>query len=156
MTETDFLLLLTQDAKRAAIVLAIVWSAVLVAMTIDFVAGVRKAKRAGIARTSYGFRRSVNKFCRYGTALLFALLGDVIMIVGTLYGVPYASVVCAILLCIIEGRSWFEKLEEKERARLIDNLEAATEAVIDRDPSRIVEELKESHEHAKEHDYGKE
>lgn len=144
MTEMGFLLEVIVLAKRAAVVLAIVYSAVLIAMVIDFIAGVRKAKRAGIARTSYGFRRSVNKFCRYGTALLFSLLGDAIMIVGGIYDTPLASVVCGLLLCIIEGVSWFEKLDVKEQARLLDNMEIAAEILRQRSPQPLINELREN------------
>lgn len=148
MTTNDFVIELINDAKRASLVLAFVWSAVIVAMIIDLVAGVRKAKRAGISRTSYGYRRSVSKFCRYGTALLFTLLGDAIMIVGTLYDIPFASVVCALGLCLIEAKSWFEKLEEKERARLLDSLEDAAKVAATRDPRTILDELREAHDNA--------
>lgn len=129
------------EFRRLALVLAVAWFAVSVAMAIDLVAGIRKAKRAGQARTSEGYRRTVDKLCRYGTALLFGLIADLVMVVGGIYANPYASAVIALGLILIEAKSWFEKLEHKERTRMAHNLNAIVRAVSQRDPSVLVDDL---------------
>lgn len=122
MTEREYQIIepLLVDAKRAVLILGVVLIAVLMAMVIDLVAGIRKAKKAGVARTSYGYRRTINKFCRYYTALLLSSLVDAVLIVGDIFDSPYIACLVGVGLCFIEFKSWFEKLEDKEQSRLLE------------------------------------
>ena len=53
---------------------------VLLAIMADLWSGVRKAKKNGIARSSYGFKRTVDKIARYYNVMLALTLVDVMQI----------------------------------------------------------------------------
>ena len=52
---------------------------VMVAMIVDLVSGLIKAKQRGEIRTSYGLRRTVNKFIVYEGGVLIAIMIDVMI-----------------------------------------------------------------------------
>ncbi|MGV4508627.1 phage holin family protein, partial [Ornithobacterium rhinotracheale] len=54
--------------------IASVWIVVLIAVVVDFVYGVRKAKELGEILTSEGYRRTINKLVFYYSLMGFALL----------------------------------------------------------------------------------
>ena len=96
---------------------------VIVAMAVDLVSGIRKAKMRGEARTSYGFSRSLTKFLVYQGILLIATCIDVLLHFGLSqfmeqnYSIPVVELMMAIILCGVELWSVYEKAEDKERRR---------------------------------------
>jgi len=115
--------LLSGDFDAAYIKLGIIlimWGIVIIAMIIDLIAGVHKAKQLGIESSSFGFSRTVTKFVRYFGALVFALLIDVLM--SLFVGMPYVSAIVAIFLVFIEGKSVLEKADQKVRRRATENI----------------------------------
>lgn len=52
---------------------------VLLAIMADLWSGVRKAKKNGIARSSYGFKRTVDKIARYYNVLLALTVVDAML-----------------------------------------------------------------------------
>lgn len=90
----------------------IMWLVVLFAIIIDLIAGICKARKLGEARTSQGFKRTVNKLCQYYGLLCFAFMFDCI---GTFfYSLPYVTFIAAAFLIFIEAKSVFEKAEDKD------------------------------------------
>lgn len=98
---------------------------VLLAILADLWSGVRKAKKNGIARSSYGFKRTIDKIARYYNVMLALSVIDA-MQMGSLwylekyynYHWPIFSVVTlvgAIGICLIEIKSIYEKAEDKVR-----------------------------------------
>ena len=92
------------------------------AMCMDAMYGWRKAKLRGEARTSYLFSRSITKFALYeGVLFISAGIDTLIHFVwaqfnqSTTHCVPLASILVAIVLCIVEIWSMREKAEEKTR-----------------------------------------
>lgn len=94
----------------------IMWIVVLVAIIIDLIAGVHKAKRLGEATTSQGFKRTVNKLVQYYGLLSFAFLFDILA--SIVEPLPYFTALAALFLVFIEAKSVFEKAEEKDRRKM--------------------------------------
>lgn len=91
----------------------------------DLWSGVRKAKRLGEARTSYGYRRTIAKIAQYYNVLIALSIVDAMQMVAFWYlevyyqhkipMFPFITLIGAILLCFIEIKSIYEKAEDKVR-----------------------------------------
>lgn len=97
---------------------------VLVAMGIDLASGLYKAKIRGEVHSSWGLKRSVQKFILYEGAILIAggidilfFTSHVTQLLGceALTGIAIFTCVIAILLCVVEIWSLREKADEKTR-----------------------------------------
>ena len=92
---------------------------------LDFWSGIRKAKKNNIVRSSYGFRRTVEKIKEYYNAMtaltiIDAMQVSVIWYLETyyLYSIPmfpFVTLLGAIGLSAIEVKSIYEKAEDKQR-----------------------------------------
>lgn len=98
---------------------------VLLMIFADLWSGVRKAKRIGETRTSYGYRRTISKMAQYYNLLIAG------SIVDSIYGLlcwylenyyqtslwlfPFITFIIALVLCLIEIKSIREKAEDKVR-----------------------------------------
>lgn len=100
-------------------IIGIMWLLVALAIVIDLVSGVRKAKERGEARTSYGFKQTVNKVVFYYAFMLFALMFDCIGMF--FYPLPIITLVAAAFLIFIECKSVFEKAHEKDKRKFNKN-----------------------------------
>lgn len=91
----------------------------------DLWSGVAKARRRGIIRSSYGFRRTVTKTARYYNVLLALTFIDGMQIMAIWYldtyydkvipAFPFITLIGAIGISMIEVKSIYEKAEDKER-----------------------------------------
>jgi hypothetical protein len=98
----------------------------------DLWSGVRKAKKNGITRSSYGFKRTVDKIARYYNVLLALTVVDVMQMSSLWYLEKYYSyhwpifpvvtLVGAIGICLIEIKSIYEKAEDKVRIENVANM----------------------------------
>ena len=97
---------------------------VFVAMTVDLASGLYKAKIRGEVHSSWGLKRSVQKFILYEGAILIAGGIDVLVLTcrvtaligcDVLDGIALFTGLIAILLCIVEIWSLREKADEKTR-----------------------------------------
>ena len=111
---------------------------VMLAMLIDLVSGLYKAKLRGELRTSYGLSRSVSKFILYGGSVMIALMVDIMVHYSRLFvlmklqpivGVPVITCLVSVFLCVIEFISIREKAEDKVRKRMDKTLGAIIELV---------------------------
>ena len=92
---------------------------------LDFWSGIRKAKKNNIVRSSYGFRRTVEKIKEYYNAMtaltiIDAMQVSVIWYLETYYKIsipmfPFITLLGAIGLSAIEVKSIYEKAEDKQR-----------------------------------------
>lgn len=105
---------------------------VLLAILADLWSGVRKAKKNGIARSSYGFKRTIDKIARYYNVLLALTVVDA-MQMGSLWYLekyyeynwpifPIVTLVGSIGVCLIEIKSIYEKAEDKVRIENVANM----------------------------------
>lgn len=105
---------------------------VLIAIMADLWSGVRKAKRNGIVRSSYGFKRTVDKISRYYNVLLALSVVDAMQMASIWYletyyhyncpMFPFVTLIGAIGVCLIEIKSIYEKAEDKVRIENVGNL----------------------------------
>lgn len=95
---------------------------VIMAMMIDLISDIYKAKQRGEVRTSYGLSRTVSKFILYcGSAIIAAMIDlmihyshlMILMKFAPLVGVPVVTCLLSVFLCIIEIKSIREKADEK-------------------------------------------
>jgi hypothetical protein len=106
-----------------AIILFAEYLLVLLAVVADLWSGVRKAKQRGEARTSYGFKRTVDKLCKYYNLMVILTILDLMQIVGIWYMdqyygyrlpvFPVVTLLGAIFIGLIEAKSIYEKADEK-------------------------------------------
>ena len=103
----------------------------IVAMAVDLIAGVRKAKMVGEARTSYGLSRTFNKFLIYEGILIISTCIDslvhfvVYLMTDSVYLVPVTTCLLGIVLCATECWSVYEKAEDKQRRKIAQVASAA-------------------------------
>lgn len=97
---------------------------VFMAMCVDLASGLYKARMRGEVHSSWGLKRSVQKFILYEGAILIAggidilfLTCRIMAVVGCtlLNGIAIFTGFIAILLCIVEIWSLREKADEKTR-----------------------------------------
>lgn len=114
---------------------------VLFAILADLWSGVRKAKKNGIARSSYGYKRTVDKIARYYNVMLALTVIDVMQMASIWYletyyefkfpMFPFITLLGAMGIGMIEIKSIYEKAEDKVR---IDNVATlAGQVVANRD-----------------------
>ncbi|MGG7470762.1 hypothetical protein ACVVIH_20420 [Chryseobacterium arthrosphaerae] len=91
----------------------------------DLWSGVRKAKKNGVARSSYGFKRTVEKLGRYYNVMFALMVVDsmhmtCIWYLNSFHGYnliffPFITLLGSIGLSLIELKSIYEKAEDKQR-----------------------------------------
>ena len=126
---------------------------VMLAMVIDLVSGINKARANGQMRTSWGLKRTMSKFIMYEGGMLIAAGVDILMHSSHLYdllhlhalrGVPFITCLVGAFLCVVEFLSVRESADVKmqkeftEAGKLIGNVfskedlrEAIKEAIKD-------------------------
>ncbi|WP_281225356.1 phage holin family protein [Flavobacterium aquiphilum] len=111
---------------------------VLLGIFADLWSGIRKAKINGVARSSYGYRRTIDKIARYYNVLMALTVIDGMQIssvwyLDTYYHMtslpmfPFLTLVGSIFMCVIEVKSILEKAEDKVR---IENVGALAGKII--------------------------
>ncbi len=109
---TDFLFIPSflesnyEDLKSLTFILVIFYVAVLVAIFVDLVSGVDRAKREGRKRCSDGFKRTIYKIKDYYSVLLLFTVIDVVASIW--FPLPYFTAIGTISLILIEGKSFYE------------------------------------------------
>ncbi|MCM1223966.1 MAG: phage holin family protein [Lachnospiraceae bacterium] len=100
---------------------------VLCAMIIDLISGLAKAKQRGEIRSSWGLKRSLNKFIMYEGGMLIAAGIDLLMHAShvyylfkleAIYGIPVITCLLGVFLLVVEFMSVREKADEKTRTEL--------------------------------------
>lgn len=104
-------------------VIGVFWSIVLLAMIVDFYFGIKKARQIGEVRSSEGYKRSVSKFNQYFAMLLFAFFFDAIVPFSYFFefplsAIPFVSLLATVALVFTEGKSVYEKADEKQRRKV--------------------------------------
>lgn len=106
---------------------------VFVGIMTDLWSGVRKAKINGVARSSYGYRRTIDKISRYYNVLIALTVIDAMQMSSIWYldtyyhydrlpMFPFMTLIGAIGLCMIEMKSIYEKAEDKVRIENVANM----------------------------------
>lgn len=108
-----------------AVIEFLLYILVLIAILADLWAGLRKAKQQGVIRSSYGFRRTIDKIVKYYNAMLIFGVIDAMQIMCLLYlekyysftipTFPFISLGGAMGCAIIEVKSIYEKNPQKSQ-----------------------------------------
>lgn len=121
---------------------------VMIAMTIDLVCGIRKAKIRGEYTNSTALSRTITKFVTYEGAMLIATGVDVFIHVGRIWeltgweillGVPIITCIAGIFIMIVEWISIREKADEKTKKDMRTAAEVAGKLIaqaLDKDELR--------------------
>jgi len=95
-------------------VLAVLYSCVFLSVLIDLFFGVKRAKQLKIVRTSFGYRRTINKLTSYFGLMLMLSIADIAA--SVVFKMPYFSVLGAIGIVIVEAKSVFENIKQEEKS----------------------------------------
>ena len=105
---------------------------VLIAMLLDLVSGLYKAKLRGEIRSSQALKRTITKFITYEGGMMIAAGVDLLIHMsqllqlfglGAIYGVPVVTCLVGVFLLVVEFISIREKADKKTRK----DMEAAAE-----------------------------
>lgn len=96
-------------------IVGVMWLLVAIAIIIDLISGVRKARERGEMRTSYGFKQTVNKMVLYYAFMLFAFMFDCIGMF--FYPLPAVTLIASAFLIFIECKSVLEKAHDKDKRK---------------------------------------
>lgn len=100
---------------------------VFVAMCVDLVSGLHKAKQRKEIRSSYGLKRSLGKFIMYEGGMLIACGVDILMHfckllkvfhLDVIYGIPIITCLLGIFLLAVEFISVREKADDKTKTEI--------------------------------------
>lgn len=150
--------LLTNDYESLRIklgIVAITWLFVAVAIIIDLISGVQKAKERGEMRTSYGFKQTVNKAVLYYAFMLFAFMFDGIGMF--FYPLPIVTFIAAAFLILIECKSVFEKAHDKDKRKFNKSLQELATLLQNKDDlaQGLIDIIKKQAEQSKDFENGK-
>lgn len=123
---------------------------VVLAMIVDLVSGLIKAKQRGEIRSSYGLKRTLNKFVLYEGGMLIAAGIDLLIHLSHLLqlfplkaieGVPVITLVVGIYLLIVEALSVREKADQKVRDDMRKAKELLEKVITKEDIADILSEV---------------
>ena len=94
-------------------VLAVLYACVFVSVLIDLFFGVKRAQRLKIARTSFGYGRTITKLISYFGLMLMLSIADIAA--SIVLKMPYFTVIGAIGIVIVEAKSVYENIKQDEK-----------------------------------------
>lgn len=110
--------------KEMTVVAVFAFIIVLLAMMIDLVSGINKAKQRGEIRSSWGLKRTLSKFIMYEGGMLIAFGVDLFIYFSRIFelfrlsvinGVPVITCLVGIYLLVVEFMSIREKADKKTK-----------------------------------------
>ena len=138
------------DMRNMLMVVVMAMIIVVLAMTVDLVSGLIKAKQRGEIRSSYGLKRTLNKFVLYEGGMLIAAGIDLLIHLSHLLqlfplkaieGVPVITLVVGIYLLIVEALSVRAKAAQKVRDDMRKAKELLEKVITKEDIADILSEV---------------
>lgn len=96
------------------VIIVICWIFSIIACIVDFWSGTLTAKILGEKLMSHGFRRTVIKIGDYARVLMFAFMVDALGSLLSFYILPFATMLCALAILCIEGKSVLENSKRRK------------------------------------------
>lgn len=96
------------------VIIVICWIFSTIACIVDFWSGTLTAKILGEKLISHGFRRTVVKIGDYARVLMFAFMVDALGSLLSFYILPFATMLCALAILCIEGKSVLENSKRRK------------------------------------------
>lgn len=97
-----------------AVIIVICWIFSTIACIVDFWSGALTAKILGEKLMSHGFRRTIVKIGDYARVLMFAFMVDALGSLLSFYILPFATMLCALAILCIEGKSVLENSKRRK------------------------------------------
>lgn len=139
---------LISEFSGQLIMLVLIYILVLVMIFLDLWAGVRKAKQRGEYRSSYGLRKTGIKVAQYFNVLMLMTVVDALQMLFVWYlnpqinlkipVVPIFTFCMALFYGIIEGKSMYEKAEDKDKGKYQDAAKLAKEVLSNKEAQSII------------------
>lgn len=133
------------------IAFALEYIVIFAAICADLFAGLRKARRENKLRTSFGFRKTLDKILQYYGVAFFATFIDILIIYIVnglalelgfkMFAFPIITLIVTFYVCFIEYRSIREKRDAKENARIDEVNRLLSELLKDKSNWEVVENL---------------
>ena len=95
-------------------IIVICWIFSTIACIVDFWSGTLTAKILGEKLMSHGFRRTIVKIGDYARVLMFAFMVDALGSLLSFYILPFATMLCALAILCIEGKSVLENSKRRK------------------------------------------
>lgn len=96
------------------VIIVICWIFSTIACIVDFWNGTLTAKILGEKLMSHGFRRTIVKIGDYARVLMFAFMVDALGSLLSFYILPFATMLCALAILCIEGKSVLENSKRRK------------------------------------------
>lgn len=114
LIETKDLEALTFFIAVRVVIIVICWIFSTIACIVDFWSGTLTAKILGEKLMSHGFRRTIVKIGDYARVLMFAFMVDALGSLLSFYILPFATMLCALAILCIEGKSVLENSKRRK------------------------------------------
>ena len=132
-----------------ALILAVIYTLVLVLILLDLWSGIRKAKAQKEFISSYGLRKTLAKIAKYYNMLFAVTAIDFIQMLaifelkqqGSMSVIPMLPIftfLAAIFIGVIEIKSIYEKTEQKDKAKVAETAKFIREALKDKDTREVI------------------
>lgn len=95
-------------------IIIVCWLFATMACIVDFWSGTLTAKILGEKLMSHGFRRTIVKIGDYARVLMFTLMIDALGSLLSFYILPFATILCAIAVLLMEGKSVMENSKRRK------------------------------------------
>lgn len=95
-------------------IIIVCWLFATMACIVDFWSGTLTAKILGEKLMSHGFRHTIVKIGDYARVLMFTFMIDALGSLLSFYILPFATILCAIAILLIEGKSVMENSKRRK------------------------------------------
>lgn len=103
-----------RDVIVRASVTLVAWLMITMACLVDLWAGVSTARALGVKPNSHGLRKTMTKVGDYFKVALVGVMFDLLGSVFSWYALPYMTLLVAVSVLIIEGKSVIENMRRKK------------------------------------------
>jgi hypothetical protein len=147
---------LTEILKRIfpqIVMLVVMYFLVLAVIFLDLWAGMRKAKIRCEFRSSFGFRKTVEKICKYYNMIFVITVIDAMLMIAIsqintqinvhLPLIPILTFIGCIFVGFIELKSVYEKAEDKEKAEITQTAKIVGKVIADISTQELASKVSE-------------
>lgn len=130
-----------KEAQSMLVIVVLACIIVFIAMFIDLISGLHKARQRKEIRSSYGLKRSIGKFIMYEGGMIIAFGMDILIHfskilqvfrLDVLHGVPIITCLLGVFLLVVEFISVREKADDKTKTE-ISRVEQLAAKMINKD-----------------------
>lgn len=125
------------------IIIMVCWAMMIMSCLVDLWSGRDTAKFLGEKLESHKYRRTIVKIGDYSRVMLFGFMFDCLGMLLTFYVLPFGTMLCALGVIAIEGKSVIENSARKKAhaADIPEVIKKIIQAATTKDAEIIVEQL---------------